>query len=206
MAGLRGGKNESMPLTSNTVEELNRLVDTFFEKVGRKGRMRKQTLKLMDECEAYLYPKIREWMQEARKQIIKDIKKKILKKRAELGDFSKDFSLIYISGKGPAEIRKKSKPQIIVDYVDWETIESRGKSIIKPAYLNIMEKSGNLSLAQGGIEASFDVVNTRSVEWAEEYSSELVTLVGQETKAGLRAIVSHGLKEGRTFTQIAREI
>lgn len=191
-----------MPLTTDIVEELDRLLDIFFEKIGRKERLRKQILKLMDECEAYLYPKIREWLQGAREQIIKDIKKKILKKRAE----PEKFSLIYISGKGPAEIRKKSKPEIVVDYVDWEIIEGRGKSIIKPAYLNIMERSGNLSLTQAWIEASFDVINPRSVEWAEKYSYELVTLVGEETKAGLRAIVTHGMKKGKTLTQIAKEI
>jgi len=171
-----------MPLTSETAEELNRLVDIFFEKVGRKERLRKQILKLMDECEAYLYPKIRDWMQLSRKQIIRDIKNRILK------------------------IEKKSKPQIVIDYVDWETMESSGKSIIKPAYLSIMEKSGNLAREQGRIEASFDVINPRSVTWADKYSSELVTLVGKETKAGLRAIVTHGVKKGKTLTQIAKEI
>ena len=93
-----------MPLTSDTAEELDRLIDIFFEKIGRKERLRKQVLKLMDESEAYLYPKIREWMQLSRKQIIKDVKNGILK------------------------IEKKSKPQIIIDYVDWETIEEKGKS------------------------------------------------------------------------------
>jgi hypothetical protein len=171
-----------MPVTSDTVEELNGLVDIFFEKIGRKERMRKQILKLMDECEAYLYPKIRDWMQGARKQIIRDIKNRILK------------------------FEKKSKSQIIIDYVDWETIEEEGKSIIKPAYLNIMEKSGNLSRAHARIEASFDVINPLSVEWAEKYSSELVTLIEKETKKGIREIVSHGLKEGKTLTQIAKDI
>ncbi|GAH57524.1 unnamed protein product, partial [marine sediment metagenome] len=52
-----------MPLTSETAEELDRLIDVFFEKIGRKERLRKQILKLMDECEAFLYPKIRDWMQ-----------------------------------------------------------------------------------------------------------------------------------------------
>ncbi|MBA7571856.1 hypothetical protein ES695_00920 [Candidatus Atribacteria bacterium 1244-E10-H5-B2] len=195
-----------MPLTSDTVEELNRLIDIFFEKIGRKERLRKQMLKLLDECEAYLYPKIREWLQGTREQIIKDIRKKILKKGAELGDLPASFSLIYISGKGPAEIRKKSKPQIVVDYVDWEMIESRGKSTIKPAYLSIMEKSGNLAREQGRIEASFDVINPRSVEWAEKYSYELISLVEKETKKGIRRIVSQGLKEGKTLTQVARDI
>ncbi|MBA7608783.1 hypothetical protein ES703_15965 [subsurface metagenome] len=171
-----------MPLTSDTVEKLNRLIDIFFEKIGRKARMRKQMLKLMDESEAYLYPKIRDWMQLTRKQIIRDIRSRILK------------------------IKKKSKSQILIDYVDWETIEKKGKSVIKPAYLNIMEKSGNLSLAQARIEASFDVINPRSVGWAEKYSYELITLVEKETKKGIREIVSHGLKEGKTLTQIAKDI
>jgi len=171
-----------MPLTSNTVEELDKLVDIFFEKVGRKERLSKQILKLMDECEAYLYPKVRDWMQLSRKQIIRDIKNRILK------------------------IEKKSKSQIIIDYVDWETIEKEGESIIKPAYLNIMERSGNLSRAHAKIEASFDVINPLSVKWAEKYSYELITLVEKETKKGIREIVSHGLKEGKTLTQVARDI
>jgi len=101
-----------MPLTSDTVEELNRLINVFFEKIGRKERLSKQMLKLMDECEVYLYPKIRDWMQLSRKQIIRDIKNRILKQ----GE--------------PIPFEKKSKPEIIVDYVDWETIEDSGKSII----------------------------------------------------------------------------
>jgi len=195
-----------MPLTSDTIEELNRLTDIFFEKVGRKERLRKQILKLMDECEAYLYPKIRECLQGAREQIIKDIKKKILRKRAEPRDSSAIASVIYISGRGPTKIRKKSKREIVVDYVDWEIIERSEKSIIKPAYLNIMERAGNLSRAHARIEASFDVINPRSVEWAEKYSSELVSLVEKETKKGIRRIVSQGLKEGKTLTQVARDI
>ena len=171
-----------MPLTSDTVEELDRLLDIFFEKIGRKERLRKQILKLMDECEAYLYPKIREWMQLSRKQIIRDIKNRILK------------------------FEKKSKPQIVVDYVDWETIESSGKSIIKPAYLNVMQKAGNVAYKQGKIVGSFDVINPRSVTWAEKYSSELVTLVGKETKKGLREIVTQGVKEGKTLKGIAKDI
>jgi len=171
-----------MPLTSDSIDELNKLVDIFFEKVGRKERLRKQILKLMDECEAYLYPKIREWMQLSRKQIVKDIKNRILK------------------------FEKKSKPQIVIDYVDWEMIEEEGKSIIKPAYLSIMEKSGNLAREQGRIEASFDVINPRSVTWADKYSSELVTLVGKETKKGLREVVAQGVKEGKTLKGIAKDI
>ena len=195
-----------MPLTTDTLEELDRLLDIFFEKIGRKERLRKQVLKLMDECEAYLYPKIRDWMQETREQIIKDIKKKVLKKQAGLEGNLTDASLIYISGSGPAKIGKQYKPVMVVDYVDWKMIEDNGKSIIKPAYLNIMGRAGDLSRVQAKIEASFDVINPRSVKWAEKYSSELVTFAGKGTKAGLRAIVAHGLKKGKTLTQIAREI
>jgi len=201
-----------MPLTSDTVEELNRLIDVFFEKVGRKERLSKQILKLMDECEAYLYPKIRDWMQLSRKQIIRDIKNKILKQgeptpliksRLIFGPIDRATGKSVVSF-GPVE--KQSKPEIVVDYVDWEMIEQEGKSIIKPAYLNIMERSGNLSRAQARIEASFDVINPLSVKWAEKYSSELVTLVGEETKKGLRAIVAHGVDKGKTLIQIARDI
>jgi len=201
-----------MPLTSDTVEELNGLVDIFFEKIGRKERMRKQILKLMDECEAYLYPKIRDWMQGARKQIIRDIKNRILK-RGEYIPLMKSRLIFgpidHSTGKSIVSfmpVEKKSKSQIIIDYVDWEMIEEEGKSIIKPAYLNIMEKSGNLSRAHARIEASFDVINPRSVTWAEKYSSELVTLIEKETKKGIREIVSYGLKEGKTLTQIAKDI
>jgi len=171
-----------MPLTSDAMEELDRLIDIFFEKIGRKERLGKQILKLMDECEAYLYPKIREWMKLSRKQIIRDIKNRILK------------------------FEKKSKPQIVIDYVDWEMIEEEGKSIIKPAYLIIMQKAGNMAYEQGKIVGSFDVINPRSVKWAEKYSYELVTLVGEETKKGLREIVSQGLKEGKTLRGIAKDI
>lgn len=189
------GKNDGAcnHLTDDAIEELNKLTDTFFKKVGRKERLRRQILRSMDESEAFLYPKIREWLQGAREQIIKDIRKKILRKGSEQENH-------------PTKIKKKSKSQIVVDYVDWEIIENNGKSIVKPAYLNVMEKSGNLARQQGRIEASFDVINPQSVEQAEKYSYDLVTNVGKETKAGLRAIVTHGMKKGKTLVQIAKEI
>lgn len=178
-----------MPLTSDAISELNRLIDIFFEKVGRKEKLSREILRLMEECVVYLYPKIKEWMENTREQIARGIQKKVLGKSAEI-----------------TEIKKQTEPEILVDYVDWEMIEENGKSIIKPAYLNIMERSGNLSRAHARIEASFDVINPLSVKWAEKYSSELVTLVGKETKKGLREVVAQGLKEGKTFREIAKDI
>ncbi len=118
-----------MPLTSDTVEELDRLLDIFFEKINRKGRIHGRLNKLLDKNYAYFRPKVDQWLKESRKQIISDLNKKYIRKA-------------------------KTPVKIVADLTDWKVINENGKKIFKPAVLEIMARSGNEALKIAGVEAS----------------------------------------------------
>ncbi len=161
--------------------KIGRILDKFLKKVGRKGRIARKYDKLFEENLAYFKPKINSWLKQTNKQIIKDLTKKFIKKKA-------------------------TAPQIVATLTDWEEIEDNGKRIFKPAVLNIMARSGNKALEIAGVEASFDVLNAKSVAIAEKICSKLVREVLDETKKAISGIIKVGIKEGKSMGQIAKEI
>jgi len=170
-----------MPLTTYTVEKLDRLLDIFFEKIGRKERIKRKLDKLFEENLAYIKPKVNAWLEQTNKQIIKDLTKKFIKKRA-------------------------TAPEIVATLTDWEEIEDNGKKIFKPAVINIMAKSGDKALEIAGVEASFDVLRVESVAITEKICSTLVREVTDETKKAISGIIKIGIKDGKSMGQVAKEI
>ena len=170
-----------MPLTTDTIEKLDRLLDIFFEKIGRKERIKRKFDKLFEENLAYLKPKVNAWLKQTNKQIISDLNKKFIKKAA-------------------------TPTELVATLTNWEAIEENGKKIFKPAVLNIIAKSGNQSLKIAGVEASFDVVNVKAVAITEKICSTLVREVTDETKKAISKVIKVGIKEGKAMGQVAKEI
>ncbi|GAI27364.1 unnamed protein product, partial [marine sediment metagenome] len=92
------------------------------------------------------------------------------------------------------------------ELIDWEWIRDDGRDILKPAMLNVLARGANTAYKIGGIEASFDVLNPRSVRWAGEHCAKLVKEVSDETRKGLKQIIRRGIKEGKSMPRIAKKI
>ena len=161
--------------------ELGKITDDFLKRVGRKTRIAGKLHKLLDKNSAYLKPKINAWLEETRKQIISDLTKKFIKKKA-------------------------TAPEIVAALTDWEEIEDNGRKIFKPAMLNIMARAGNKAIEIAGVEVSFDVLRVESVAIAEKICSKLVREVLDETKKAISGIIKVGIKEGKSMGQLAKEI
>ena len=56
------------------------------------------------------------------------------------------------------------------------------------------------------LDAPFDVRNPQAVTWTAEESALLVKRVNENTRAILRTILTEGMKEGKSYQKIAREI
>lgn len=56
------------------------------------------------------------------------------------------------------------------------------------------------------LDAPFDVRNPQAVKWTAEQSATLVKRVNDQTRNVLRTILTEGMKDGKSYQKIAREI
>lgn len=61
-------------------------------------------------------------------------------------------------------------------------------------------------LADAGIAISFDLVNPRAVAWAEQYAGDLITSIGEETRAGVRTLIAASIEDGISPRDTARRL
>jgi len=161
--------------------KFDKMLDDFLKKIGRRERIANKYDKLFKENYAYFRPKVNSWLKQTNKQIIKDLNKKFIKKKA-------------------------TATQLVANLTDWEEIEDNGRKIFKPAVINIIAKSGDKALEIAGVEASFDVLRVESVAITEKICSKLVREVTDETKKAISNIIKVGIKEGKSMGQVAKEI
>lgn len=82
--------------------------------------------------------------------------------------------------------------------------------------LDIVNAGGQAALTstiqRGGFRAaakfsmSFDAANPRSIKWAEELSSLLIVEIGEETRKGVKDLISLGITEGRYPRSLRRDV
>jgi len=165
-----------------TVEQSHKLdlaISEFFEKVDRRGRIAGRIRRVMDRNEKYLRPKVNEWLEAMRAKIMSDLSRK----------FAKGQAL-----------------DITTKLTDWKWIQDNGHSTLKPALLKVLGNGAQEAFTIAGIEGSFDILNPKSVAWAEKHCAKLVREVTDETRKGIKTIISRGIKEGKAMPRIAKEI
>ena len=161
------------------LKTINQEITEFFEKVDRRGRIAGRVRRLMDRNEKYLRPKVNEWLEAMRAKIVSDLSRKFAKQQAL---------------------------DITTELTDWKWIQDNGHSTLKPALLKVLGNGAQEAFTIAGIEGSFDILNPRSVAWAEKHCAKLVREVTDETRKGIKAIVARGIKEGKAMPKIAKEI
>ena len=160
-------------------EQIDMAISEFFDKVDRRGRIARRLRRAMDRSAKYLRPKVNEWLDRMRTKIVRDLNRR----------FAKDLAL-----------------DIATELTDWEWIKDDGKDILKPALLRILANGAEESFVVAGIEARFDVLNPRSVAWAERRCARLVKEVADETRDAIKVVIREGVKEGKAVPRIAKEI
>ena len=160
-------------------ERIDTAISEFFDKVDRRGRRAGRLRRAMDKGAEYLRPKVNEWMGIMRRRILSDLTRR----------FKKDVAL-----------------EITTKLTDWEWIQDNGRRILKPALLTVLGNGGDEAFIIGGIEARFDILNPKSVAWAEKHCAKLVREVTEETRAGIRDVIARGVKEGKSVPRMAKEI
>lgn len=93
--------------------------------------------------------------------------------------------------------------------IPWATFELQFERV--PALFAALHGKGAVAAAVAlsdmlGITLAFDLVNERSVTWAEQYAAELVREVGQETERAIREVVTRGFVEGNTAQEMRQAI
>jgi len=104
------------------------------------------------------------------------------------------------------DLTHKFIKDITSELSDWGFIEERGREMLKPATLKIMQTGGNNAYKLLQVKGAFDVLNVNAVTAAEKFTAELVREVTKKTKMGIRTYIKTGIKEGRGMPKIAREL
>jgi len=168
-----------------TIEKSNQIqknLDTFYKAILPSEKSQyKKSMRIMATSEDSFYRDVsKPFLDYMRLKIVRDIRR--------------------------AVIKAKTTPTLFTEFVDWEDISTKGKQLSKPAYVKILEKSGNQAAVVARVEAGFDVMNVNSIKWAEKYTAEMVTEVTRETKKALREVISDGMKQKWNKLKIARRI
>lgn len=181
------------------------------------SKYRNNSIRINREGKNKLKVAINEWMALTRKAAING-----LNKVARGDTIQKSVSLLfaenptkgvesarvesYIEKSEEVAIRKDQAQQIALELTDWEFIESEGEKLIKPVILEIVQKAGNNTIKLFDIQASFDIVNVRSVELAEQITARLVTEVTLKTQEGIATAIRIGAERGQSIPAIAKNI
>ena len=193
-----------MGLTTKQADKVNDTISEFFEKVDRKGRIAGRLRRAMDKSAKYLRPKVNEWLEVMRNRIIRDMLKRYVKKMGGPGSYRATSDSA--ERKASAPLQKDIALDITTKLTDWEWIEDNGNRILKPALLTVLGNGADEALIIGGIEARFDILNPRSVAWAQKHCAKLVREVTKETRSGIKEIIRRGIKEGKAMPAIAKKI
>lgn len=144
---------------------------------------RKNSLRVMvsakRRAERELRPPLGEWLADIRKEVVGNINKRFAKSQIDT---------------------------VVTELADWELIEEDGIITIKPAILRAIAIGGEQAHKLLEIQARFDLLNPRSVEFAQKITADLVVEVAGETRDAIRNIIADGIQEGRGIPQIARQI
>ncbi len=182
-----------------------------------QAKYRNNSIRINREGLKALRVVINEWMAFTRKASIKGLNQLIRK-----GQILKSESVLYaqnptkgiesrrvdfyIAKSEEVPIRKDVAQQIALELTDWEIVEKEGIVKIKPVILEIVKKAGENTTKLFDIKASFDIVNIRSVELAEQITARLVTEVTLKTQEGIATAIRIGAEKGQSIPAIAKNI
>ena len=140
---------------------------------------------LTDRNTPALRIKIRESLNLMRDELLKEMKRKFVKDRAN---------------------------RIADGIIDWDALNTKQETLLKSVILGIMDKAGKLAfgikkqIKKLDFEIGFDVVNVEAVKIAEKITSELITLIDSEAKKNIKYLIRNGIKDGKTMSEVAKGI
>lgn len=182
-----------------------------------QAKYRNNSIRINREGTKALRVVINEWMAFTRKESIKGLnqlirKSEILKLPSVV--FAENLTKgveayrirLHIEKSEAIPIRKDVAQQIALELTDWQIIEKEGLTTIKPVILEIVKKAGENTTKLFDIKSSFDIVNVRSVELAEQITARLVREVTEKTQEGIATAIRIGAEKGQSIPAIAKNI
>ena len=156
---------------------------------------------------------INEWMAFMRKAAIKGVNEQVKILKSDRFLFVKKAKGTeqrrvqpYLETDERVPILKDAAQQIALELTDWEIIEAEGIVTIKPVILEIVKKAGENTTKLFDIKGSFDIVNVRSVELAEQITARLVREVTEKTQEVIATAIRIGAEKGQSIPAIAKNI
>lgn len=178
-----------------------------------QAKYRNNSIRINREGLKALRVVINEWMAFMRKAAIKGVNEQVKILKSDRFPFvmnPRGTEVLriepYLDNDERVPILKDQAQQIVLELTDWELIEAEGLLKIKPVILEIVKKAGENTTKLFDIKASFDIVNVRSVELAEQITARLVREVTTETQNGIATAIRIGQEKGESIPAIAKRI
>jgi len=109
--------------------------------------------------------------------------------------------------QGSRRLRGKTAAAIVGSLTDWKVLVEIGTQIYEDPMQDIyIIGSRNITAARIKKQERTDPIGTASLEWAEQYSNELVTGITDQTRLALMAIIGTEIAAGSTLQQMAKQI
>ena len=105
-------------------------------------------------------------------------------------------------------IAKADEVDIFIEsFTDWELLVTGGIAITRPAISEAFGAGGAIAFdLVGFMPFPFDPLKVSSAAIVDEICSTMVTGVTEETRRGINAVIRNGLKQGKGFKAIGREL
>lgn len=109
---------------------------------------------------------------------------------------------------GKAAIAKADEVDIFVEnFTDWEALVAGGIAFTRPAISNAFGEGGKIAFELvGTMPFPFDPLKVSSAALVDEICSTMVTGVTEETKRAINVVIRDGLKEGKGWKAVGREL
>lgn len=149
--------------------------------------LKRKIRRVMIEAERLLLVAVNKWMRLQTETIMDDYETAIIDKAA---------------------IAKADEVDIFVEgFTDWEAAVTAGIAITKPAISSAFGDGGKIAFdLVGFVPYPFDPLKVSSAAVVDEICSTMVTGVTEETKRAINTVIRDGLKKGKGWKAIGREL
>jgi len=166
-------------LKNKTIDRIEEVFDVFFKAIGRNKILYDKFKPVLEEGEVLFREYFEWWYNLMREAIIYGMER---------------------------TMTKASAGRITTKIADWGCITSKGIKGMQPAYLSIMQNSGNKALEFARVEGAFDVYNKKAISFARKRAGNLVKEVTKETQKLINRTIADGIKQGKTLRDLQSDL
>ena len=104
-------------------------------------------------------------------------------------------------------LRGKNTYEMANNLADWDAMIEYGKNLLSAKLADIFAEGSEIVMRKGRVQKGrLDPLGMAAADWATKAAGDLIADITNDTKDGIRKILTDSLKQGLSIQQIARKI